>query len=435
MQGGNPDQKRLLLGCCMTGAKYTPLNHRLTQDRIVDAISSGDFVPTSPEEIALEAELLFDEGCRYIHIHARNPVTREQSCDRNLYSRYGRDLAARCDDLLLSYGASRNGVEILDQIGSGAEWDRIAHSTLSRAAGGADFVTLQAAAELQVACDLERQGYVSFDHDRGRFQVLKPLEHYQPSERKRKVRLSGGSDPVAKDADYGVSSAALQHALLRDVIDKRIALGLPLEVEWVQNARSHFLTWYVLNHMIGVQPRNARLNVTILFGFSPRLPIPLSYETFLQTVRNAQRVARALPDKRHMNVTVTVGAAVLPRHATAFRQAMDVGPLQGEVLSPLDRILAYACQPDSGVDLVRVGLEDTPFLLDRSGTVIPTTNLQLVQHAKRVISDCGATVTTDRAAIHRFAGEDRIFAETGQFLHAYTRKAISHTPNGAENHA
>jgi hypothetical protein len=43
----------------------------------------------------------------------------------------------------------------------------------------------------------------------------------------------------------------------------------------------------------------------------------------------------------------------------------------------MERLLAFASQPDSAVDIVRVGMEDTPYILDPSGVLLPATNLLL----------------------------------------------------------
>src|SRR5271155_2543746 len=81
-------------------------------------------------EVVGELQHLYDFGVRYIHEHARNPSTREQSCATRLYSEFGRLCAASCPDAVLSFGASRNGPEIDAAVSVGGEWARIAHTTL-----------------------------------------------------------------------------------------------------------------------------------------------------------------------------------------------------------------------------------------------------------------------------------------------------------------
>lgn len=82
-----------------------------------------------------------------------------------------------------------------------------------------------------------------------------------------------------------------------------------------------------------------------------------------------------LPLHRMIPISVTVGAAVLPQHAAAQIKPVDVGLLRGRRMGPMERLIAYGSQPDSGVDVVRVGLEDTPYLLDPAGRVMPATTL------------------------------------------------------------
>ena len=105
-------KKSLILGCCATGAKFTPRNHKLTGNRIFDSICSGDLIPVDLQEIGRELDALLKVGCRYWHIHARNPQTKEQSCDNNLYSQYSSLARKRNSGLLISFGGSRNGIEI-----------------------------------------------------------------------------------------------------------------------------------------------------------------------------------------------------------------------------------------------------------------------------------------------------------------------------------
>ncbi|OOK68313.1 hypothetical protein BZL29_6992 [Mycobacterium kansasii] len=60
--------------------------------------------------------------------------------------------------MLISFGASRNGVEVKEAIRRYGEWERISQSALPLHLGGAHFVTGQAAVELQIILDLERRG-------------------------------------------------------------------------------------------------------------------------------------------------------------------------------------------------------------------------------------------------------------------------------------
>ncbi len=391
--------KPLILGVARTGAKFTPYNHADTGDAVFDTISRGDAILCAQDAIADELRQLYKTGVRYVHEHARNPATREQTCETNAYRRFGRICADACTDAIVSFGASRNGPEIDAAIAAAGEWARVAHVGLPRADGGAHFVTAQAAVELQIVKDMERQGFVAIDDPQGRYTVLRDLRAYQPSEVAEVVDLPVYS--TAQGRNYGSSSAAVQLAVLRRSIAERGRLGLPFEVEWVQTARSSLLTWYLAN-VLGAGPRAiGRLNITILFGFSPRLPFPQTYAQFKSVVDTA----RAIADRdggAPLRVSISCGAAVLPQHAARHLRPIDVGPRTGVVAGPMERLVAYACRPDSGVDILRVGLEDAPYVVDPSGAVLPATNVLLAQETVRQIAMNGAGIVTGREELQRF---------------------------------
>ena len=384
--------KKLLLGCAATGAKYTPCNHRVLGNRVRDAINAGDLIACTRDEVACEMRHLHDAGVRYHHHHARNPQTREQSCSLALYREIG-NLARECaPHAALSFGGSRNGPEIDQAVSEHGEWARIAHVRLSLDEGGAHFVTAQAAVELQIARDAERKGFVRFNEATGDFKVLRHLAEYVPDATIAPTRLEVNASCQARN--YGASSPSIQLSVLRRTIAARIANGLPFEVEWVQAAPSHFLTWFATHVLSPSVAQCGRLNITVLFGFSPKLPFPENYADFRRTVGQALRVAEGANPP--LKVSVICGAAVLPQHAAKHIRPLDVGPLAGLPLGPMERLVAYACQPDSGVDGVRVGLEDSPYMLDGSGRVMPTTNLFLAERAVQLIDIHGAEIIQDR---------------------------------------
>lgn len=151
-------RKTLILGCASTGAKFTPRNHAATGDRLLDSICTGATIRTAPGELLDEARQLYEMGCRYYHYHARNPLTQEQTTDNDIYQAVSRALQNRFPDLMLSFGASRNGSEVQENIRRFGEWERVSHCAIPLHLGGAHFVTIQAAIELQVICELEKQG-------------------------------------------------------------------------------------------------------------------------------------------------------------------------------------------------------------------------------------------------------------------------------------
>ncbi len=378
--------RKLILGCAMTGAKYTPQNHHLRKDRIFDAICCGDMIPCTDDEIVGEAVALYEAGCRYIHVHARNGTTREQTADLGSYSSYGRRLLSRCPDVALSYGGSRNGVEIDRAVEKFGEFSRVAHSELPLSAGGAHFVTGQAAVELQVTLDMERQGYLSMDCETGDFSILKPIDNYLATTAVSEVKLDVFATKGARN--YGASSAAMQFEVLKKTTAARANLKLPFECEWTQLARSYALTHMIVHEFDFGFSKIEHLNITILFGFSPRLPFPDTYDSFCQAVQKAKSIARP----GQLEVSVTCGASVLPQQALKYCRAMDVGPQKGEVMGPTDIIAGYCAMPVSGVDVVRVGLEDTPYIVSRDLKVLPTTNFELVQRTKDTLSKNGVAI-------------------------------------------
>jgi hypothetical protein len=393
-------KKKLVLGCALTGAKFTPKNHRITGDDTLDAICRGDRIPTTFDQVEREAVALYRGGCRYLHIHARNPKTREQSCDNSIYAAYNQRLVRKLPDLILSYGGSRNGLEIHDAIKRDGEWARISQAALPIEDGGAHFVTIQAAIELQIVTDLERRGYVRIDEQTGRFDWLKSVHDYVPSGEISEASISVYSTAGGKH--YGSSSARTQYISLQDAITSRHCLGLPQEVEWVQFARSHVMTALACTAMNPGLQDSGRLNITLLFGFSPKLPFPLTYGEFQHVVATARSIETARTTDKPFRLSISVGAAVLPQHAARYVAPLDVGPRPGRLVSPLERLIAYASQPDSGVDLVRFGMEDTPYLVDARGTLHAADNLMLMKVAVDEIEANGAEVVTGTDAIRDF---------------------------------
>ena len=120
--------KTLVLGCCSTGAKYTPLNHRATGDALMDRICTGADIPVAFHQVRAELEQLDALGVRYYHYHARNPDTAEQTTDNAVYRAVGLLARRTAPHMMLSYGASRNGSEVMHRIGQLGEWERVSHA-------------------------------------------------------------------------------------------------------------------------------------------------------------------------------------------------------------------------------------------------------------------------------------------------------------------
>ncbi|MEU6862342.1 hypothetical protein ABZ924_03525 [Streptomyces sp. NPDC046876] len=401
MTGG----KSLILGCASTGAKFTPGNHRATGDVLLDQISTGTTIKNSPLALIAEAEALYGMGCRYYHYHARNPRTHEQSTSNDIYQQISRPLQRRCKEMLISFGASRNGPEVREAIARFGEWERISQSSLPLHLGGAHFVTIQAAVELQLMCEVERQyGDVGLDFvDSERF--AKIVADYRPSDRLTTTSLETYS--TSNGADYGRTSPLIQFEVYRSAVRARQQLGLFHEVEWVQFPRSYAMTRYAVEHPQIRLGGSGQLNVTLLFGFSPRLPFPRSYAEFKQVVDTARKLEYDLaePGVKKRHVTVTVGAAVLPEQAGQHVAPLDVGARRGRTACALRRLATYAAQPDSGVDVLRFGMEDTPYAVteagggDRGGLLRLADNCELAEIVINELAVNGASVETDHDTI------------------------------------
>lgn len=399
-------EKTLVLGCASTGAKFTPGNHRNTGDVLLDEISTGATIKSSPLALIAEAEALYGMGCRYYHYHARNPRTREQSTSNDIYQEISRPLQRRCKDMLVSFGASRNGPEVRESIQRFGEWERISQSSLPLHLGGAHFVTLQAAVELQLMCEAERQYGdlpVDFIDSEG---FSKVIAEYRPSDRLTTTDLETYS--TSNGANYGRTSPLIQFEVYRNAVQARQRLGLFHEVEWVQFPRSYALTRYAVEHPEIRLGGSGQLNITLLFGFSPRLPFPKNYAEFKSVVDAAKRLEYDLaePGVKKRQVTVTVGAAVLPSQAGEYFVPLDVGARRGQAACALSRLATYAAQPDSGVDVLRFGMEDTPYSVDTHGGLRLADNCDLAELVINELAANGVGVQTDHDVIFERMGSN-----------------------------
>ncbi|AUI60371.1 3-keto-5-aminohexanoate cleavage protein [Amycolatopsis sp. BJA-103] len=398
------DGKSLILGCASTGAKFTPANHKPTGDNLLDEICVGSTIKNSAEALLAEADALYSRGCRYYHYHARNPNTHEQTTSNEVYQKISRELQRRCKDMLISFGASRNGAEVRESIGQFGEWERLSQCSLPFHLGGAHFVTIQSAVELQLMCELERQfGEWSFDTIESP-QFGEAVLAYQPSDQLTESRLDTYS--TSKGADYGRTSPLIQFEVYRSAIEARDRLGLFHEVEWVQAQRSYAMSRYAVEHPLLRLGHNGQINVTLLFGFSPRLPFPRSYTEFKRVVNAAKNLEHDLtePGVKQRHVTITVGAAVLPQQAEAHFIPLDVGPRAGQRACALRRLVSYASQPDSCVDILRFGMEDSPYTVSRHGEIGLADNCDLAEVVLAELAANGARVETDHQEIFERLG-------------------------------
>jgi uncharacterized protein (DUF849 family) len=401
----NPDtaRKELILGCAATGAKFTPHNHRKTGDQVLDAICAGAAIKNSPAEAVAEAAALYELGCRYYHYHARNPFTGEQATDSAIYAMVSRGIQRRCPDMVLSFGASRNGPEVRDNIEAFGEWERVSQCGLPLHLGGAHFVTIQAAVELQVVIDLERRlGIGQFDPvaaaDRA---FVAAVADHAPAAEIRAASLDSYS--TSGGADYGKTSPRIQFEVYRNAVRERMRLNLFHEVEWVQWGRSMAMTRYAVEHPRIRLGGSGQINIALLFGFSPRMPFPADYHEFKDVVAAAKSLEcdAGAPSPKRRRVTVTVGAAVLPQHASGHIAPLDVGPRRGTPACALRRLACWAAQPDSGVDVLRVGMEDTPYAVTDGGRLRLADNADLLALAIDEVVGNGAGILLDGPSVSR----------------------------------
>jgi hypothetical protein len=287
------DSMSLVLGTAVTGAKFTPRNHPQTGTPVFDRICRGDDIPVSENDLTQQACSLYFAGCRYFHYHARNFETREQTTLNAVYSRVSSIVRLMCPDMLISFGASRNGAEVLHNIANRGEWERVSQAALPLQYGGAHFVTTQAAIELQIICQLERKLGRRIDAEYAKSaKFLADIHAYCPSTQVEEAALETNS--TANGGNYGSSSPATQIEVYSRAINARNTRNLLHEVEWVQFDRSLAMTRMAIERPEIRLGGNGRLNITILFGFSPRLRFPETYEEFKQVVDAARSLERDL---------------------------------------------------------------------------------------------------------------------------------------------
>jgi hypothetical protein len=116
----------------------------------------------------------------------------------------------------------------------------------------------------------------------------------------------------------------------------------------------------------------------------------------------------AEPEVRKRQVTISVGAAVLPQQAANHFLPLDVGPFRGQRAGALRRLATYAAQPHSGVDILRVGMEDTPYAVGLNGDIELADNIRLLGEAIGELEANGARVELNQEAIFERMGLSRV---------------------------
>lgn len=385
--------KSLLLGSAVTGAKFTPRNHAKTGDSFTDLVSRGQTIKSDIDELGAEATALFEIGCRYYHYHARNPETHEQTTDTTVYQQVSKRVQTVAPGMLLSFGASRNGVEVREAISEYGEWERISQANVPLHLGGAHFVTKQAAVELQIILDMQKQGHCITTEAASTGRFVSVVNNYAPDASRVDASLKTNSS--TNGANYGSTSPFTQFETYKRAVQSRRNLFLLHEIEWVQMERSYAMTRFATEHTEIGLGSSGQLNITLLFGFSPLLPFPRNYDAFRDVVRLAKSLEYNLAGERVRNITISVGAAVIPQHAERYFTPLDIGPRAGELACALRRLATYAAQPNSEVDVLRSGMEDTPYVMNDDGSINVSDNAGLLSLSRRVAEEAGAEIVTN----------------------------------------
>ena len=108
--------------------------------------------------------------------------------------------------------------------------------------------------------------------------------------------------------------------------------------------------------------------------------------------------------RRVRSVTISAGAAVLPQHAPAHVKELEFGSRKGQLAGPMERLACYAAQLDSEVDVIRCGMEDSPYIVTPDGEVTLTDNLGLAHQVRAMVDSCGSELLTDPRAVRQRMG-------------------------------
>lgn len=395
-------EKTLILGAAVTGAKFTPTNHAPTGNPLVDLVSTGETIKSDIDALAAEASSLFEIGVRYYHYHARNPKTHEQTTSNSIYSQVSLEIQDRLPGMFLSFGASRNGPEVRQSILENGEWERVSQSALPLHMGGAHFVTKQAAVELQIIMDLKRQGVDISAQAVQTQSFLEALQEYEPSTDSYAAKIELNS--TTRGGNYGSTAANIQLETYGRAVESRRKLGLLHEVEWVQLDRSSALTKFAIEHPAIRLGSEGQLNITLIYGFSPKFPFPECYEDFRHAIDRAKSLEYDNEGNRVRRITISVGAAVIPQQVEDHIRPLEFGPHKGKPAGPLERLATYAAYEASRVDILRFGMEDTPYLISSENTMTPSDNLDLGLQCARTLEEFNVGVMTDPKEIRSRMG-------------------------------
>ncbi|MBN8531971.1 MAG: hypothetical protein J0L97_08955 [Alphaproteobacteria bacterium] len=419
-------------------------------------------MPLTVEACLEEMAVLYALGVRYAHYHARNPATSEQSENLIWYNDLALALAERYPEVVTSFGSSRQGPELRAamqytevlveavRLLSGKHemvfWNamiagfalasegkfqeffprlEISHPEVIEALRALPVTHISASLNVLLGRE-ETPAPPPWESLGLMMQILnraatKPDIFERYLETRGELARAGQFMLAMKRCgapDYGTWVAAPDIILTGDALEvdenKRRRDGvldphaLAAHVEVVAEVMAHLhigheieVTTFpgglnVLKYLGDSRRSGVRLqepvNVVVLFGFSDELRIPESYEDFQAAIL---RVREAMPEG--MDFRITVGA-VVRKHEAHRQRPLDPEVSGSPVLDDVQRVCDYCLREDSGVDMFRTGVEDSPYRLI-AGVVREVSNEENVRMALEIMSRRGVAPETDHEKI------------------------------------
>jgi uncharacterized protein (DUF849 family) len=122
------EQRKTIITAAITGAIHTP--------------SMSDYLPTTPQQIIDDAVKAYEAGAAVVHIHARNPETRQPSSDIDIYREIVSGIKKRCNVVICVTTGGGLGMSLEQRI---ATVPALKPEIASCNAGSIDFVLTPAA--------------------------------------------------------------------------------------------------------------------------------------------------------------------------------------------------------------------------------------------------------------------------------------------------
>ncbi len=342
--------KPLILSTALTGVRFSPWRKDPETGKSLPIASTklAKNMPVTPSEIEQAAENSYNNGARFIHVHARNPETGEQFADLAYYMDITQRIRHTCPGAIISYPTSRKG-EVEQQI---EQKRRKFEGKLDRPLNPGEQARLEAAIR-PIGMEACPDTITSFTvPEMKMFGELKNAVGVE--------NVSGWTDPKIMQQYY------------QTTIDRAAELGVNQEIE-VQTLGQ----FEVMRKVFDFGGMNGPMHLVLLPGFSNGFQITRKdYEIALKSVEDFQSYTQ-LP------VTVTCGAVIVPPMAKASRH--DLSNNKHDYREVFNWIAE-----DNRVDVFRTGIEDTPVLYGRDQT-----NEDLVKHAAYLCNVFDIPIETD----------------------------------------